>query len=82
MIIRTVLCSAVLVLAGLLFVVLSGQLWNRYQEQTAALGFSGVYERSLAAWAGFADDPQGYRAIAEAPHEAPPVVQKASALEE
>ena len=44
-IIRTVLCSAVLALAGLLFVALSGHLWSRYQEETAALGFSGVYER-------------------------------------
>jgi hypothetical protein len=79
-IIRAVLCWAVLTLAGVSSVVLSGQLWNRYQEQTAALGFSGVFERSLATWTGFAGDPQGYRA--EAPHEAPPVKQKASALEE
>jgi hypothetical protein len=61
---------------------LSGHLWSRYQEQTAALGFSGIYERSLAAWAGFAGDPQGYRAFAEAERTLPLIVRQASALEE
>jgi hypothetical protein len=48
----------------------------------AALGFSGIYERSLAAWAGFAGDPQGYRAFAEAERTLPLIVRQASALEE
>ena len=82
MIIRTVLSSAVLALAGLLFVALSGHLWSRYQEETAALGFSGTYERYLAAQAGFADDSQGYRAFAEAERAPLPVIREASAIEE
>jgi hypothetical protein len=82
MIIRTVLSSAVLALVGLLFVALSSQLWNRYQEETAALGFSGVYERYLAAQAGFDDDPQGYRAFVEAERAPLPAVREASAIEE
>jgi hypothetical protein len=44
-IIRAVFSLAVLALAGVLLVVLSGHLWGRYKEETAALGFSGVYER-------------------------------------
>ena len=47
---------------GFLFLVLMG-LWDRYERETAALGFSGVYERSQA---GFAGDPQAYRAAADA----------------
>ena len=44
-IIRAVFSLAVLALAGVLVVVLSGHVWGRYQEETAALGFGGVYER-------------------------------------
>jgi hypothetical protein len=44
-IIRAVFSLAVLTLAGVLVVVLSGHLWGRYQEETAALGFGGVSER-------------------------------------
>src|SRR5262245_16917589 len=44
-IIRAVFSLAVLALAGVLMVALSGHLWGRYQEETAALGFGGVSER-------------------------------------
>src|SRR5262249_50898315 len=37
-IIRAVFSLAVLALAGVLMVALSGHLWGRYQEETAALG--------------------------------------------
>jgi hypothetical protein len=46
---------------GFLFLVLMG-LWDRYEREAAALGFSGVYEHFLASQAGFAGDPQGHRA--------------------
>jgi hypothetical protein len=65
-------------LAGVLSFVLIGHLWNRYSEETQALGFSGVFERFLAAQAGFADDVNAYRASASRGD----FVQKASALEE
>ena len=48
-IIRAVFSLAVLALAGALMVALSGHLWGRYQEETAALGFSGVSARLAAA---------------------------------
>jgi hypothetical protein len=50
---------------GFLFLVSVG-LWDRYEREAAALGFSGVYEHYLASRAGFAGDPQGYRATAAA----------------
>jgi hypothetical protein len=46
--------------------VLSGHLWGRYAQETAALGFGGIYERFQASQAGFANDPIAYRAAAEA----------------
>jgi hypothetical protein len=52
-IIRVVFSLAVLALAGYLVVVLSGHLWGRYQEETAALGFGGISER-LASQVGVA----------------------------
>jgi hypothetical protein len=52
---------AAFAILGFLFLVLMG-LWDRYERDTAALGFSGIYERYLAYQAGFAGDPQGYRA--------------------
>jgi hypothetical protein len=33
-------------------------LWDRYSQETAALGFGGIYERYLASQAGFPDDPR------------------------
>jgi hypothetical protein len=59
---RTLSGFTVLAMAGVLSGVLSGHLWNRYSQETEALGFSGIYERYLASQAGFGDDAQGYRA--------------------
>src|SRR5215472_17413100 len=52
-------------LAGFLLLVLIG-LWDRYEQETKELGFSGLYERYLASQAGFADDPKAHRAVVEA----------------
>jgi hypothetical protein len=51
---------------------------SRYSEEAEALGFNGIFERVLAAQAGFGDDAQAYRAAMSSPD----AVQKASALEE
>jgi hypothetical protein len=62
--------------------LISTNLWDRYSQETEALGFNGVYERFLALQAGFPDDPKTYRA-AEAERAWPAkVVREASALEE
>jgi hypothetical protein len=68
----------VLALTGVLSGVLTGHLWSRYSEETEALGFDGIFERILAAQAGFGDDARAYRAAMSSPG----AVQKASALEE
>jgi hypothetical protein len=47
-------------------------------DETAALGFDGVYERYLASQAGFPDDPKAYRVADEAKR----VPQVSAALEE
>ena len=60
-----ILNLTVLALTGFLGVVLSGHLWARYVEETAALGFDGIYERFQASQAGLANDPIAYRAAAE-----------------
>ena len=56
--IRT-LCTCVVLsgVAGLSGVV-TGHLWNRYADENGRLRFSGVYERILAAQAGFVADPR------------------------
>ena len=74
---RTLSGFTVLAMAGVLSGVLSGHLWNRYSQETEALGFSGIYERYLASQAGFGDDAQSYRAASRAGG-----VHEASALEE
>jgi hypothetical protein len=56
---------AAFAILGFLFLVLMG-LWDRYEREAAALGFSGVTEHYLASQAGFASDPQAYRAAADA----------------
>jgi hypothetical protein len=81
MIIRLVFSSAVLVLAGVLVVALSGHLWSRYQVQTAAIGFEGVADR-LAAEAGLTGDPRAYGAIAEGEGAALPAVRGGPGVEE
>jgi hypothetical protein len=77
MIARTVSVWTILSLVGVLSGVLIGHLWDRYSQETEALGFSGIYERYLASQAGFRDDVQGYRAMSHGG-----MVQEASALEE
>jgi hypothetical protein len=56
---------AAFAILGFLFLVLMG-LWDRYEREAAAQGFSGVYEHFLASQAGFPGDPQAYRAAADA----------------
>jgi hypothetical protein len=63
---RILAISIVLALTGFLVAVLIGHLWSRYAQETAALAFSGIYERFQASQAGFSDDPTAYRAAAEA----------------
>lgn len=80
--IRILANVAALALAGVLVLVLIGHLWARYEEQTVALGFSGIYERYLAAQAGFPDDAAAYRAAAEAEGAQQEVPRETAALEE
>jgi hypothetical protein len=94
-IIRAVFSLAVLTLAGALMVTLSGHLWGRYQEETAALGFSGVSAR-LASQVGVAGPVNAFWAFletelgptlryvqeVEAHPASPPVVREAAAIEE
>jgi hypothetical protein len=77
MIRRTLSVWTVLAFVGVLSAVLIGHLWDRYSQETEALGFSGIYERYLASQAGFGDDTQAYRAVSHVG-----MVQEASALEE
>lgn len=80
-IVRAAFSLAVLVLAGVLFVALFTHLWSRYQEETAALGFSGIYER-LASQAGSSSDQDASFALVEAERAPPPVVREGAAPEE
>jgi len=75
------LSLAAFALAGFLLLVLIG-LWDGYEQETKALGFSGIYERYLASQAGFADDAKGYRAVVEAESARTAVVAKTAAVEE
>src|SRR5262249_26378388 len=61
---RILLTVAALAVTGFMLLVLIG-LWDRYEQQTAALGFSGIYEKYLAWQAGPSVDPKG-RAAAKA----------------
>ena len=61
---RILLTVAALAVTGFMLLVLIG-LWDRYEQQTAALGFSGIYERYLGWQAGPSVDPKG-RAAAKA----------------
>jgi hypothetical protein len=60
---RILLTLAVLAVTGFVLLVLIG-LWDRYQQETAALGFGGIYERYLASQDGFSSDRRA-RATAE-----------------
>jgi hypothetical protein len=55
---RILISLTAFALAGFLLLVLIG-LWDGYEQETKALGFSGIYERYLASQAGFADDAKG-----------------------
>src|SRR6516165_4613449 len=78
---RVLLTLAVLALGGFVLLVLIG-LWDRYEKETAALGFSGIYERYVAWQAGFADDPKAYRAAVEAERARTAGVGETAAIEE
>src|SRR5271166_727932 len=62
---RILLGFAALAVACFVLLALIG-LWDRYSQETEALGFNGIYERYLASRAGFPDDLKAYRAAAEA----------------
>ena len=68
-------------LAGFLLLVLIG-LWDGYEQETKALGFSGIYERYLGSRAGFAADAKAYRAAVEAESTRTAVVAETAAIEE
>src|SRR5262245_8110439 len=78
---RILLPLATLAVASVLTFVLVAHLWDRYQAETAALGFSGIYERYLAFQAGSSDNPKArvtaeaerVRQEAEAEHQLAPV---------
>jgi hypothetical protein len=78
---RVLLSLVGLVLACFVILVLIG-LWDRYEQETKALGFSGIYERYLASQAGFADDPKAYRAVVEAEHTRTAGVKETAGIEE
>ena len=64
-----------------LLLVLIG-LWDRYEQETKALGFSGIYERYLASQAGFADDAKADHAVVEAESARTAVMAETAAIEE
>ena len=55
---RTLLTLAAVALIGFVLLVLIG-LWDRYEQEAKALGFSGIYEQSLASKPGFMLRPFG-----------------------
>ena len=78
---RILVSLVLLALAGFGVLVLIG-LWDRYTQESAALGFSGVYERYLASQAGFSDDPKAYRLAADAERSGRQPSRDSAALEE
>ena len=58
---RILLTLAIFAVTGFVLLVLIG-LWDRYEKEATALGFSGPYERYLASQAGFLNDPKAYHA--------------------
>ena len=78
---RILLSLIAFALTGFVLLVLIG-LWDPYEQETAALGFSGIYERYLASQAGFPDDPKAYRAVVEAEHTRTAGVGETAAIEE
>ena len=61
---RILLTLGGLTAAAFLLLVLIG-FGDRYEKETRALGFSGVYERYRASQAGYPNDAQGYREAAK-----------------
>jgi hypothetical protein len=61
---RILLALGGLAAAGFLLLVLIG-FGDRYEKETKALGFSGLYERYRASQAGFPNNLQGYREAAK-----------------
>jgi len=78
---RILLSLIAFALTGFVLLVLIG-LWDPYEQETGALGFSGIYERYLASQAGFPDDPKAYRAVVEAEHTRTAGVGETAAIEE
>jgi len=78
---RILLTLALIAVAGFVLLVLIG-LWDPYEQETGALGFSGTYARYLASQAGFAGDPKAYRAVVEAEHTRIAGVGETAAIEE
>jgi hypothetical protein len=78
---RILLGLAALAVACFVLLVLIG-LWDRYEQETAALGFNGIYERYLASQAGFPDDPKAYRAGAEAKRARQGIGRETAVIEE
>jgi hypothetical protein len=78
---RILLSLIAFALTGFVVFTLIG-LWDRYEQETAALGFSGIYERYLASQAGFADNPKAYRAVVEVEHARTAGVGETAAFEE
>jgi hypothetical protein len=72
---RILLTLALLAVACFVLLVLIG-LWDPYEQETGALGFSGTYERNLA------DDPKAYRAVVEAEHTRTAGVGETAVIEE
>jgi hypothetical protein len=66
MTVRRLLSLTVLALVGFLAFQLVDHLWGRYSQEAEAMGFTGAYERYLASQAGFPNNPQAYRASADA----------------
>jgi hypothetical protein len=54
---RILLTLTVLAVTGFVLLVFIG-LWDRYERETAALGFRGIFDRYLASQAGFSGDPK------------------------
>jgi hypothetical protein len=78
---RILLTLGGLAAAGFLLLVLIG-FGDRYEKETKALGFSGLYERYRASGAGFPNDPQGYREAAKVERARQGTGDRVAAIEE
>ena len=78
---RILLSLIAFALTGFVVLTLIG-LWDRYEQETKELGFSGLYERYRASQAGFADDPKAYRTVVEAERARTAGVGETAAIED